>query len=59
MSGNAPDVSKANLDQEAGRVPTDPDQTWEDEPFVDDEGESVNDPTDINDGEPVTERGDE
>lgn len=59
MKDNAPEVSKANLDQEAGIAPTDPDQTWEDEPFDDDEGEAVADPDDIFDGEPVTERGDE
>lgn len=58
MKGTVPEVSIVNLNQEAGIAPTDPDQTWEDEPF-DGDVEVFSDPANINDGEPVAERGDE
>jgi hypothetical protein len=54
MGSDAPDVSAQDLAQEATGEGFDPDQTWPDEP---DRGlpEDVDDPSDHNDDEPVTE----
>lgn len=43
------ELSKEDLDQEAGIIPTDPDQTWDDEPADDDDptGDLLADPDDV------------
>lgn len=53
-SNDAPEVSAQDLNQGATGEGFDPDQTWDDEP---DRGlpEDVDDPTDMNDDDPVQE----